>query len=716
MAALLIRTCLKRSIPKSLLCDKFSNDCNVKLSIALLDTTCLQCNCYHSTPVLWKKRKTTEQKRKLLKLKELELLNPKQKKKSEIISVWRNMTVKELAASAGRPIDEILDALFFVDNQNVYDQKSIFSDLPVLYETVKKLGAKVKVIARPDIKETDDNDEGCDAVKPPPPDPADLVKRRPVITIMGHVDHGKTTLLDSLRHSSVVDSEFGGITQHIGAFNVTLENGEKMTFLDTPGHAAFSTMRARGANITDIVILVVAADDGVMEQTVQSINMAKNANVPIVVAVNKIDKPNANIKRTHQMLAEHGIHVEDLGGDVQSVNISALQGTNLNQLMDAVLAQAEIMSLKGDPKGPVEGVVIEATSDLHRGKLATALIQRGTLRKGDVLVCGLAWAKVRSMFDHSGSIISQAGLSDAVQIIGWRDLPVAGDEILEVESERRAHMVMKYRHAKLGESKSVEQKIVADEKHQEHLIEYEKKVQKKRLLGYRKLKREGPREKENVEDTFPRVNVIIKGDVLGSVEAILDVLETYGDEKRCKLSVVHYGVGQVTETDLDLAKTFDAVVYCFNTKVPKNLSQLINTEGIKVRYHNVIYRLIDDLKLEINNKLPLVTVEEEIGVGTVLQEFEINEKRKKVKVAGCRCTKGSFKKSALFKVIRNGVVIYNGKSSSIRHLKEEVENVKTNMECGIKLDGAQVEFKQGDEIICYKLVDKIDETDWNPGF
>ncbi|OXU17644.1 hypothetical protein TSAR_000745 [Trichomalopsis sarcophagae] len=716
MAALLIRTCLKRSIPKSLLCDKFANDCNVKLSIAFLDTTCLQCNCYHSTPVLWKKRKTTEQKKKLLKLKELELLNPKPKNKREIISVWRNMTVKELAVSAGRPIDEILDALFFVDNQNVYDQKSIFSDLPVLYETVKKLGAKVKIIACPDIKETDDNDEGCDAVKPPPPDPADLVKRRPVITIMGHVDHGKTTLLDSLRHSSVVDSEFGGITQHIGAFNVTLENGEKMTFLDTPGHAAFSTMRARGANITDIVILVVAADDGVMEQTVQSINMAKNANVPIVVAVNKIDKPNANIKRTHQMLAEHGIHVEDLGGDVQSVNISALQGTNLNQLMDAVLAQAEIMSLKGDPKGPVEGVVIEATSDLHRGNLATALIQRGTLRKGDVLVCGLAWAKVRSMFDHSGSIISQAGLSDAVQIIGWRDLPVAGDEILEVESEKRAHMVMKYRHAKLGESKSAEQKIVADKKHQEHLIEYEKKVQKKRLLGYRKLKREGPREKENVEDTFPRVNVIIKGDVLGSVEAILDVLETYGDEKRCKLSVVHYGVGQVTETDLDLAKTFDAVVYCFNTKVPKNLSQLINTEGIKVRYHNVIYRLIDDLKLEINNKLPLVTVEEEIGSGTVLQEFEINEKRKKVKVAGCRCTKGSFKKSALFKVIRNGEVIYNGKSSSIRHLKEEVENVKTNMECGIKLDGAQVEFKQGDEILCYKLVDKVDETDWNPGF
>ncbi|XP_058799881.1 translation initiation factor IF-2, mitochondrial [Phymastichus coffea] len=714
MAALMIRTCLKRSFTKNLSCKSFNHDGYVKFNISLFNLTCLQCNSYHNTFVLFKKRKTAEVRKQLQQLKELEMLNPKTKKESEIIEVWRNMTVKELAAVSRRSIDDILDALFFIDQSTIHDSNSIFEDPSILYETVKKLGLKLKVISNPKELNTHVTKNKRDVVKRPPPDPLKLVKRKPVITIMGHVDHGKTTLLDALRDSAIVDSEFGGITQHIGAFNVTLSTGEKMTFLDTPGHAAFSAMRARGANTTDIVILVVAADDGVMEQTVQSIEMAKNANVPIIVAVNKIDKPGVIIDRTHHMLAENGIVVEALGGDVQSINISALKKTNLDLLMEAVATQAEIMNLKGDPTGMVEGVVIEATNDVHRGKLATALIQRGTLRKGDVLVSGLAWAKVRAMFDENGLIVSEANLSDAVQIIGWRELPEAGEEILEVESEKQAHMVVRYRNEKLGQVKSIEQKIVADQKHQEHLIEYRKIVQKKRLLGKRRLKPEGPKQKEIQVDDFPKVNVIIKGDVVGSVEAILDVLDTYSDEKKCRLSIVHYGVGAVTETDIELANVFGAIIYCFNTTTPRTLTQEITKLNIPVRHHNVIYRMIDDLKIEINKQLPMVSVEEVIGEASVLKEFDINIKRKKVKVAGCRCVKGSIKKSGLFKVIRNGEEIYRGKANEIRHLKDEVETIKTNQECGIMFDAAQIEFEQGDQVICYRLVDKMQETDWNP--
>ncbi|XP_014218516.1 translation initiation factor IF-2, mitochondrial [Copidosoma floridanum] len=716
MAAMLIRMFVKRSVTKSVLCDTIVNNRAAKLNVTLLDLTCIQCSCYHSTSYLLKKKKSVEEKKKLKKLQELAYLNPKQKKIVPVIDVWRNMTVKDLAASAGRPIDDILDALFFVDNETAYDGDSIFEDPQMVYETVKKLGAKYKVISPPSKSNKDDDKENRDAVRRPPPDSSVLVRRRPIVTIMGHVDHGKTTLLDSLRHSAVVESEFGGITQHIGAFNVTLNSGEKITFLDTPGHAAFSTMRARGATVTDIVILVVAADDGVMEQTIQSIQMAKEANVPIIVAINKVDKPNVDIKRTLQGLAEQSVFVEALGGDVQSVHISALKGTNLDQLMEAVIAQAEIMNLQGDPTGLVEGVVIESTNDTGRGKLSTALIQRGTLRKGDVLVSGLAWAKVRAMFDHAGVIVSEAGLSDAVQIIGWRDLPVAGEEILEVENEKQAHMVMKFRQNKLGEKKSIEQKIVADEKNKQHRIEYEKIVLKKRALGIRRLKREGPRQKEKVADDFPQVSLILKGDVGGSVEAIMDVLDTYGSENTCRVSVVHYGVGPVTETDVEMAEAFNAIIYCFNTTVPRNLSHRASKNKISIREHNVIYKLIDDLKDEINKRLPMVEVEEVIGEAKVLQEFEINVKRKKVKVAGCHCTSGYLKKDELFKVERDGEVIYTGKATEMRHHKEEVEKVKVNTECGLKLEKVEGGFKPDDKIICYKLVEKSQEIDWDPGF
>ncbi|XP_015588202.1 translation initiation factor IF-2, mitochondrial isoform X2 [Cephus cinctus] len=677
---------------------------------------CIQCHSYGTTPIFLKQRKVNQER-------EQEQHNPlalKLKKKNTlVVDIWKNMTVSDIANVMQRDIADVFEALSLSDQFFHYKKNKPIENSAVIQETVKKLGAKFKIVSHPtrkdDKKQQEDMD--VDAVKRTEAKSHLLIKRHPVVTVMGHVDHGKTTLLDSIRNTSVVKSEFGGITQHIGAFNVTLNTGERMTFLDTPGHAAFSAMRARGASATDIVVLVVAADDGVMDQTVQSIEMAKEANVPVIVAINKIDKPEADIERTQQMLAQHGILVEDLGGDIQSINISALKGTNLTNLTEAIAAQAEVMELKGDPTGLVEGIVIESTNHPGRGKLSTALIQRGTLRRGAVLVSGLAWAKVRSMFDDSGKLVNEAKLAEAVQIIGWRVLPSAGDEIIEVENEKRAHQVLRYREARLSHQKSLEQQEAADKKHQDYLTEYKTLLEKRRAMGRRKLKREGPREKEIKDDNVPKVNVVIKGDVDGSVEAILDVLETYtnGNDK-CRLNVIHYGVGPVCETDVELAETFDAIIYNFNVNAPKTIEDLARKCGVQIRPHNVIYKLVDDLKTEINNKLPMTTAEELLGEANVLQEFQVSEGRKKIPVAGCRCTKGVLKKSEMFRLMRENEIIYTGKLKSMRHLKNEVDSIKKGVECGLRLDDPTVLFKPGDTLLCFRIYEKKQETDWDPGF
>ncbi|XP_012540296.1 translation initiation factor IF-2, mitochondrial isoform X2 [Monomorium pharaonis] len=675
-----------------------------KYNLYSLVLTCTQCRCYYTTPQYFKKKNP--------KLNTFTQLKPK--KRLPVVDVWKRMTVLELATSAGRDLNDVINAVSMSDSLVRYNKNTIIEDMNVLHNAVRKLGAKFKVISRPDQKVENDTKD-YNVVKRPPPDESVLIKRRPVVTIMGHVDHGKTTLLDTLRNTSVVKTEFGGITQHIGAFNVTLKTGETITFLDTPGHAAFNVMRMRGAQVTDIVVLVVAADDGVMEQTIESINMAKAAKVPIIVAINKIDKPEADIAKTQNMLAQQGILVEALGGDVQSVNVSALQGTNLNILIEAIALQAELVGLKGDPTGLVEAVVIECSTDRHRGKLATALIQRGTLRKGAFLVCGLTWAKVRAMFDHSGSPVTEAKLSDAVQIIGWKDLPDAGDEILEVENERQARVVMRYREAEKAAQLAEEHKIAADKKHEEYLKEYKEHLAKRRAIG-RYTKLSTPVKNESPDNGIPKLNVIIKGDVAGSVEAILDVFNTYGSDDKCQLSVVHYGVGSLTETDLEMAGTFDAIIYPFNVSVTKDLQQEANKKKISIRPYNVIYKLIDDVKKEINKKLPPIDAEEVIGEANVLQEFEITDKKKKVKVAGCRCVKGNLKKDAMYRLIREQEILYTGKLLSMRHLKNETQTIKTDVECGLRFDDPTISFKSGDVLVCYQTYQKPQETDWDPGF
>ncbi|KAK7874382.1 hypothetical protein R5R35_007843 [Gryllus longicercus] len=628
------------------------------------------------------------------------------------------MSVADLAEALGKDTDHVFEVMRYVDNSIDYTRpSSIIDNWQVMKDVVTKSGFRYNIIAPPGKKEENVKDK--DVKKRPPPDPSVLKPRPPVVTIMGHVDHGKTTLLDALRHTAVVASEFGGITQHIGAFSVKLNSGKKnetITFLDTPGHAAFKAMRARGAEATDIVVLVVAADDGVMEQTVESIRMAKEANVPIVVAINKIDKSDADVERTKKALLSAGIQVEDFGGDVQVVEVSALKGTNLDLLVEVISLQAQLLELKADPTGLVEGVVIESSTNVHRGKLATIIVQRGTLKKGAVLVAGTAWAKVRGMFDDKGQPLLSGSPSTPVEIIGWRDLPSAGDEVLEVDNEKQAHEVVKFREMLKMKQKQEAAQVIIDAKTQEYLKEYKAQLEKKWLMGRRKVRREGPRPKEIEEDNSPHVSIILKGDVDGSVEAILDVLETYNFNDDCQLSVIHYGVGQVTENDIELAETFGAIIYCFNVDINKNVQQTLETKDVKVKHHNVIYKLVDDLKEEISSHLPEKEVEEILGEANVLQQFEVNEGRHKVPVAGCRCTKGVLKKSAFFRLVRGEETLFEGTLKSMRHLKSDVDSIRKGVECGLQLEDKTVCFQPGDILICYEMKSIPQKTSWDPGF
>ncbi|XP_071453637.1 translation initiation factor IF-2, mitochondrial [Hetaerina americana] len=670
----------------------------------------------HLGVVRSKRRKTAEER----KAPRVFNFSPKSKlKANQVVQVWKNMTVAELAKAIDKDVDHVYEVMTFVDNSIEYDRdESQIDNSSVIQDIVKKSGFRYQFVSPPTVEQKEEKLRDV-FKRPPPEDPSVLKKRPAVVTIMGHVDHGKTTLLDTLRNSSVVESEFGGITQHIGAFSVELaRTGETVTFLDTPGHAAFTAMRSRGAHITDIVVLVVAADDGVMEQTVESINMAKDAKVPILVAINKIDKPEADIERTKRMLLQQGIELEELGGEVQAVPISALKAKGIDELIEAIALQAELLNLRGDPLGPVEAVVVESKVDPRRGKLATALVQRGTLTKGVVLVAGEAWAKVRALFDDKGKVLTSAPPSTPVEVVGWRELPSAGDEILQVDSERVAHEVIKFRKNQKQQQKQELDYEAVKMKEAEHLKKYKAELEERRKRGRYKVRPTGPRTKDDTEDTRPRFSVVVKGDVNGSVEAILDVLGTYEAELNCdcQLDIVHYGVGEVIESDVELAEAFQAYIYGFNIPMPERIAKIARKKQVRVRMHNVIYRLVDDIKSEIQERLPPRQVEDILGEANVLQEFIITEGKKKVPVAGCRCTKGTLKKNAYFRVRRAQEVIHEGELHSMRHLKNEVDSIKMDVECGLQLSDQTVRFKPGDTIICYELREESRKTDWNPGF
>ncbi|NXA67939.1 IF2M factor, partial [Mohoua ochrocephala] len=639
------------------------------------------------------------------------------------VEIRQKMTVEELAQAMGKDIDHIYEALLYTGiNLDSLEPDSILHEDHIKM-IVQKSGMKYKSAKLKEEKER----KNTDAVKRqvvPPADPAVLTPRPPVVTILGHVDHGKTTLLDSLRKTQVAAMEAGGITQHIGAFLVHMPSGEKITFLDTPGHAAFSAMRARGTNVTDIVILVVAAEDGVMQQTIESIQHAKNAGVPLILAINKCDKPEADPERVKKELLAHDVVCEEFGGDVQAVNISALKGENLMVLAEATVALAEILELKADATGLVEGTVIESRKDKGKGPLTTAIIQRGTLRKGCVLVAGKTWAKVRFLFDENGKAVDAASPGIPVEIMGWKESPSAGDEILEVESEQRAQEVVAWRTYVEQQERMKKDLEVIEAKQKEHRLAYEKQQQKLAHLTWRQRKAvlykankhvmfSRPKERTEVDENT--LSLIVKGDVDGSVEAILSILDSYDCEDECKLDIVYFGMGDISENDISLAEAFNGVIFGFSVKASESIKKLADKKGIKIKLHNIIYKLIDDLKDELNRRLPPTVVETTIGEASVLDTFSVTVGKNKIPVAGCRVHKGLLDRKMKFKLIRNREVIWKGCLSSLKHHKDDVQVIKTGMDCGLSLD-KNLEFRIGDEIICYEEKEVQQTTSWDPGF
>ncbi|XP_037392481.1 translation initiation factor IF-2, mitochondrial isoform X3 [Pygocentrus nattereri] len=497
-----------------------------------------------------------------------------------------------------------------------------------------------------------------------------------------------------------------------------------ITFLDTPGHAAFSAMRARGALITDIIILVVAADDGVMNQTIESIQHAKKAKVPIIVAVNKCDKPQADPKKVKRDLLAYDVVCEELGGDVQAIHISALQGENLLELAEAIIALAEVLELKADPLGLTEGTVIESRTDKGKGPVTTAIIQRGILKKGCILVAGKAWAKVRLLFDVNNQAVAEAGPGTPVEIVGWKELPSVGEEILEVESEQRAREVVEWRTYTEEQNKLKEDQRVIVANQMQHQESYKKERERLAHLSWKQRKavlyrankhRMACRPSERAETEELSLSLIVKGDVEGSVEAILNILESYDADEQCQLNIVHFGVGDISENDINLAEAFSGTIYGFNVAANKSIQDIAAKKQIPLKMHRVIYHLIDDLKEELGSKLAPTTEEKIIGEASVLATFDVTIGKKKVPVAGCRIQKGQLDKKMKFRLTRGKEILWEGSLTALKHHKDDVQIVKTGMECGVSLDKV-IEFNVGDEIICYEEIEKPQRISWDPGF
>jgi translation initiation factor IF-2 len=494
--------------------------------------------------------------------------------------------------------------------------------------------------------------------------------RAPVVTVMGHVDHGKTSLLDALRKTDVVAGEAGGITQHIGAYQVQLKSGQRITFLDTPGHAAFTAMRARGAKVTDLVVLVVAADDGVMPQTVEAISHAKAAGVPIIVAVNKIDKSDANPTRVKTELLQHEIQVEELGGETLAVDVSATKGINLDRLEEAILLQAEVLDLKANSHRTAEGAVIEAKLDKGRGPVATVLVQRGTLKVGDLLVAGPEWGRVRHLANDRGESVDRAGPSIPVEVLGLSGVPDAGDEFVVVDSESRAREVTEYRARKRRESRHAT-------------------VARQTMDQLLKSRTEG-------EKRF--LPLVIKADVHGSVEAIQGALGRLGNDE-VGAQVLSGGVGGITESDVILAHASGAAILGFNVRANNQARERARRDGVEIRYYNIIYNIVDDVKAALSGMLAPETREKFLGNAEILEVFSIS---KVGKVAGCRVTEGVVRRGAKVRLIRDNVVVHEGDLSTLKRFKDEVREVQAGQECGMSFANYQ-EVQKGDVIECYDL-------------
>ncbi len=496
------------------------------------------------------------------------------------------------------------------------------------------------------------------------------VPRAPVVTVMGHVDHGKTSLLDALRQTDVANHEAGGITQHIGAYQVTTEGGNLITFIDTPGHAAFTEMRARGAKVTDIVVLCVAADDGIMPQTIEAIHHSKAAGVPIIVAVNKIDKPDSNPDRIKTDLLSHDIQVEDMGGDVLCIPVSALKGTNLDKLLEAILLQAELLDLSSNPDRPAEGVVVESKVEQGRGSVATVLIQRGTMNVGDIFVAGAEWGRVRALNDAHGNKLENAGPSMPAEVLGLNGTPFAGDDVVVVGSENKAREVSEFRQRRHRDARA--------------------------SMGARgTLEQMFEKIKEGEAEMLP---VIIKADVHGSLEAIIGALAKMGTDE-VEVQVLHSGVGGINESDVTLARASNALVVGFNVRANPQAREAAKRDGVDIRYYSIIYDLTDDVKKMLSGMLSPEVSEELLGYAEIREVFSIT---KVGKVAGCMVTEGVVKRGAKVRLLRDDVVIHEGDLSQLKRFKEDAREVKDGYECGMAFANYN-DLQVGDKIECFEV-------------
>ncbi|MDA9180295.1 translation initiation factor IF-2, partial [Emcibacteraceae bacterium] len=589
------------------------------------------------------------------------LVEPAKKVYREVI-VPDSITVAELANRMTEKTNDVIRSLM---KMGVMSAAGDQVDQDVAELIVEEFGHKLKRISASDVEIDLEGPEDADA---------ELVSRAPVVTVMGHVDHGKTSILDALRKTSVTDGEAGGITQHIGAYQIKLASGDKITFLDTPGHAAFTAMRARGASVTDIVVLVVAADDGIMPQTIEAISHAKSAEVPIVVAINKMDAPGANAMKVRQDLLQHEVFVESMGGEILDIEVSAKEGTGLDKLEEAILLQAELNDLKANPNRTASGAVVEAKLDKGRGAVTTVIVQRGTLTVGDVVVAGTSWGRVRALVDDRGSQLKEAGPSTPVELLGLDNAPGAGDDFVVVDDEGKARSVVDFRLKKIKDDKN-------------------KTPQASLENMFDKLK----------EAEISTVPILLKGDVQGSVGAIISALEQLNtDEVKCK--IVHTGVGGINQTDVGLAMATGAPVIGFNVRASRAAAEQAHQEGVEIRYYSIIYDLIDDIKAVMSGLLAPDVKETIIGTAEVLDIFNAG----KGKAAGCLITSGVVRQGAKARLLRDDIVVYEGDLGSLRRFKDAVKEVESGVECGMNF-ASYNDMKQGDVIECY-TVEEIERS------
>ncbi|KAM3510366.1 hypothetical protein MY11210_005930 [Beauveria gryllotalpidicola] len=531
---------------------------------------------------------------------------------------------------------------------------------------------------------------------PTPEDVSSLPSRPPVVTIMGHVDHGKTTLLDYLRKSSVAAQEHGGITQHIGAFIVSMSTGKQITFLDTPGHAAFLSMRQRGANVTDIVVLVVAADDSVKPQTLEALKHARASKVPIIVAINKIDKEDARIDQVKADLSRHGVEIEDYGGDVQVVCVSGKTGQGMNELEENIITLSEVLDVRAEPDGMADGWILES-SVKPNGKAATVLVKRGTLRAGDHIVAGKTWARIRLLRNEAGAEISEAPPGTPVEIFGWRELPAAGEMVLQAPDEGKAKTAVEYR-VEMADREANSANIAEQEQRQREKVAADTLAAKRAGRGDEADGDAPPAEPGVMTQSF-----IVKADVAGSVEAVVgSILEQGNHEVRSK--VLRSSAGQVTEYDVDLAAASGSVIVNFNSAVPPHIKQRADDAGVRIMDHTVIYHVVDDVRAALGDLLPPLVTQRVQAEADILQVFSINVTRRVVRnIAGCKVRNGSLKRGSKVKVLRNGQVIYDGTIDTLKHGKKDVQEMGKGTECGIGLDGFE-EFQEDDQLQTYEVL------------